>query len=341
MNTLGEVFRCTTWGESHGKAIGCVIDSCPAGIEICSDDFLNEVSRDVIDEELGTPRKEDNEVVILSGIFEGKTIGTPICLAIFNNGQKSTDYYEFKDYYRPGHAEYTYHKRYGYYDYRGGGRSSGRVSISLLAAGTIAKKILSNFNITFESKVVELAGIECIDTASEKFAKEKCLELASEGDSTGGIVALRIIGVPPGVGSPIFGKVNSKIIYAISSLGGVKGIETGMGFKSAKMTGSEFNDPFIIDSDAVTLASNNSGGCLGGISTGMELNFRISVKPTPSIYCQQNSVNYKTMSEEQMTLKGRFDKNFTPRVGPLSEALAAIVLVDQMMLSGHINPAKL
>ncbi|EPR10206.1 chorismate synthase [Ruminiclostridium papyrosolvens] len=341
MNTLGEIFRCTTWGESHGEAIGCVIDGCPAGLEITAKDFTCELDRDITDAELGTPRKESNNVKLLSGVFEGKTLGTPICIVIYNDGQKSGDYYEFKDYYRPGHAEFSYHNRYGFYDYRGGGRSSGRVFISLLAAAAISKKLLKKHNIAFESKVVELAGICCENEEAEKKAKEKCLKIASYGDSSGGIISLRIKGVPSGVGSPVFGKLNSMIMYALSSIGGVKGIECGLGIESAQMCGSRFNDSFIKTSHGASLASNNSGGFLGGISTGMDLLFRIAVKPTPSILCDQNTVNNKTMNEEVIKLKGRFDKNFTPRVGPLAEALASIVLVDQMILSGHINPVRI
>lgn len=341
MNTLGEVFRCTTWGESHGEAVGCVLDGCPAGLMVDLADFIHEIGREVADSELGTPRKETNNVKLLSGIFEGRTIGTPICIAIYNDGQKSKDYDDYKDYYRPGHSEYTYHQRYGIYDYRGGGRASGRVSVSYLAAAVIAKKILSGFNITFESGVEKLAGIDCSNRKGEKAAKQECLDISSCGDSSGGIVSLRVKGVPPGVGSPVFGKLNSLIMYALSCIGGVKGVECGIGFESADMKGSEFNDGFILTPDGVSLSGNNSGGFLGGISTGMELVFRIAVKPTPSISSSQNTVNYKTMTEESITLNGRFDKNFAPRVGPLAEALASIVLVDQMILSGHINPVKI
>lgn len=341
MNTLGEVFRCTTWGESHGEAIGCVIDGCPAGLGLDAEDLEKELERDIAYPELGTERKEENKVKILSGLFEGKTIGTPICISICNNAYRSTDYSQIRDLYRPGHAEYSYHKRYGIYNHCGGGRSSGRVSVSFLAAAAVAKKILSRFDIFFESRVKELAGIECITEENEETAKQKCLEAASKGDSTGGIVTLRIKGVPPGVGSPVFGKLNSLIMFALSGIGGVKGIECGMGFDSARVMGSEFNDGFSAGLNEIYISSNNSGGFLGGISTGAELVFNIAVKPTPSILIPQKTINHKTNKEEILKLKGRFDKNFAPRVGPLAEALASIVLVDQMILSGHIHPTRI
>ncbi len=341
MNTLGNVFRITTWGESHGPAIGFVLDGCPAGLEISEEDIMKELEKDIPENSLGTLRHEPNEIRILSGIYEGKTLGTPICIAIYNKSQNSSDYQQLKTTYRPGHAEYTYHKKYGIYDHCSGGRASGRTCIAYLAAGAISKKILSCHGVDFESRIEELAGIPCTSPDMKEKALKKCMEIGDEGDSTGGIVSLKITGVPVGVGSPMFGKLHSVIIYALSTIGGVKGIECGLGFKSSQMTGSDFNDTLVFENDSVISLTNNSGGVLGGISTGMPLTFKISVKPTPSIYKEHNILNWKTKKEEPACLKGRFDKNFTPRVAPLSESIASIVIVDQMILSGHINPSKI
>lgn len=340
MNTFGTVFRCTTWGESHGEAIGCIIDGCPAGLELECSDIGKELERDVPDSDLGTPRKEPNEARVLSGIFEGRTIGTPICIAVFNTAQKSNDYEQFRHRYRPGHAEYTYHQRFGVYNHLGGGRASGRVYIAHLAAGAVARKLLSLKGIELQSKVEELGGVSCGSGDSEDRARQKCLEIGSAGDSSGGIVSLRIQGVPAGVGSPVFGKLHSSIMYAVSTIGGVKGVECGLGFEAARATGSTFNDPFCIRDGCIAPGGNNAGGVLGGISTGLDLYFRIAVKPTPSMEIPQRTVNWKTGEEETVSVKGRFDKNFAPRVGPLAEALAALVLVDQMILSGHIHPTR-
>jgi chorismate synthase len=341
VNTLGHIFSCTIWGESHGEAIGCVLDGCPAGLALSESDIRNELNRDVLDYELGTPRKEVNKVNILSGVYQGKTIGTPICIAIFNHDQKSADYEPLKYYYRPGHAEYSYHKKYGIYNPYGGGRASGRIFIATLAAGAIAKLILSLKGIAFETEVEELAEVKCSSTEDKKKARRKCLDIAAEGDSSGGVILLRIKGVPQGVGSPLFHKLSSSIICAISSIGGVKGIESGLGFEAARRKGSEVNDAFGVREEEIVPLTNHAGGFLGGISTGLDLLFRVAVKPTPSISKPQKTVNWKTMQEESVSVKGRFDNNFAPRVAPLTEAMASLVLVDQMMLSGHIHPTRI
>jgi chorismate synthase len=339
MNSLGTVFQCITWGESHGEAIGCIVDGCPAGLELTPGDLLMELNRDVPDECLGTTRREQNQVHILSGMFDGQTIGTPICLVIPNTGHRSQDYDRFKHCYRPGHAEFGYHQRYGIYDYRGGGRASGRVCIAYLAAGAIAKKLLEREGIAFQSRVVELAGIPYEDDTKED-ARRKCLEIAASGDSSGGIIALRITGVPPGVGSPVFGKLHSLIMYAVSTIGGVKGVECGLGFEASRLTGSTFNDPFGLEDGQVKPLSNHAGGVLGGISTGLDLEFRIAVKPTSSIARPQKTVNWELDREDTLSVTGRFDSNFTPRVGPIAEALAAIMVTDQLILTSLINPVR-
>lgn len=341
MNSLGRLFRCTTWGEAHGKAVGCVVDGCPAGLELFPSDIQKELEGDIPDCILGTPRKEQNKLKILSGLFENKTLGTPICIMICNRDVHKLDYDRFRDYYRPGHAEYTFHKKYGIYDPHGGGRASGRESIARIAAGAIAKKLLLARRITFHSKVEELAGMDCSSPEKMDAARRECLEIAASGDSTGGIISLAIKGIPVGVGGPVFDKLHSLIMYALSTIGGVKGVECGCGFNAARMKGSKFNDLFGINKENIIPISNNAGGVLGGISTGLDLTFRIAVKPTPSIFRPQKTINWRTNKEEILILEGRFDKNFAPRVAPIAEAMAAMVVADQLMIGGYINPARI
>jgi chorismate synthase len=341
MNSFGLVFRCTTWGESHGKAVGCIIDGCPAGLELLASDIQEELDSDIPDGELGTVRRETNRFEILSGVFEDYTIGTPICIIISNTDRNSRDYEHLRDYYRPGHAEFTYHKRYGIYTPYGGGRASGREAVARLAAGAVAKKLLLTRGILLQSRVEELASVDCSMPGGLERARKKCLEIAGEGDSTGGIVSLAIKGVPAGVGGPVFDKLHSLIMYALSTIGGVKGVESGLGFQVARMKGSDVNDPFGVESGEIVPLTNNAGGVLGGISTGLELDFRIAIKPTPSIFKPQDTVNWKTGKEESLLLHGRFDRNFAPRVAPIAEAMAALVLADQMILAGYINPVRI
>lgn len=341
MNTLGSVFRITTWGESHGEAVGCLIDGCPAGMKLKVEDINLELQRDVPDRQLGTPRREPNRIEIMSGLYGGVTIGTPISIVIYNDAAKSMDYEPVKFLYRPGHAEFTYHKRYGVYNPYGGGRASGRECIARLAAGAVAKKILSSHGIKFESSVDELAGIACDTEEGRRAANEKCIGIGAAGDSSGGIVSLRIRGLPAGIGSPVFGKLHALLMYAMATIGGVKGVECGPGFEAAQKTASTFNDHFeIVDGD-VRPSTNNAGGVLGGISTGLDIKLRVAVKPTPSISKPQKTVNWKTNNEEILALNGRFDVNFTPRVAPILESMAAIVLTDQMILSGCVHPLRI
>lgn len=340
MNSFGRIFSFTTWGESHGEAVGCIIDGCPANLNLTDEDIRKELQRDIPDQLLGTARKESNEFKIFSGIFEGKTIGTPICIVIFNDNKKSKDYEAIRYCYRPGHAEYTYHKRYGIYNPYGGGRASGRECIARLAVGAVAKKILDLNGIVLESSIEELAGIKCTTEAEKKLAFQKCVELSKKNDSTGGVIQLKISGVPAGIGNPVFGKLHSLIIYALSTIGGVKAVECGLGIESSRKKGSEFNDEFAIKDEEIVLETNNAGGVLGGISTGKEMIFRIYIKPTPSIGVTQKFGNWSKGEIEEISLKGRFDSNFTPRVGPVAESMAAAVLVDELMLSGYINPVK-
>jgi chorismate synthase len=341
MNTIGRIFRCTTFGESHGKAIGCVLDGVPAGLNLTYADIERELEKDVPNSLLGTPRKEENNIEILSGILDDITLGTPICIVIYNKEHHSNDYLPLKETYRPGHGEFTYHKRFNTYTPYGGGRASGRECIARLAGGAVAKKLLERFNITFDSKIESLGGFRCDSSADEELAINNCAEIyQTKKDSTGGIINMSIKNVPAGVGSPIFGKLHALLSYSLMTIGGVKGIENGLGFECASLTGSEFNDPFGIVDDEIKPLSNNAGGVLAGISNGQDLTFRIAVKPTPSISIPQKTVNWKKAEEVSFNFNGRFDMNFTPRVIPIAEAMAAMVLVDEMILSGFINPTK-
>lgn len=335
MNTIGNIFRCTTWGESHGQAIGCVIDGCPSNIELSEEDINRELERDVPIQMLGTPRKESNKAQILSGISNNKTLGTPISIIIPNNNQRSKDYSSIQYCYRPGHGEFGYHARYGIYEYCGGGRASGRECVGRLSAGAIAKKILSKMNIFIESEIIELGGVKIYDSESYDKAVKKCLQVWEDNnDTTGGVIKLIVKGLKPGIGNPVFGKLNAEIFYALSTIGGVKGIEQGLGFDSARVKGSEFNDGYRInENNNIELISNNCGGTVAGISTGSDLEFKIAVKPTPSIGHNQKTVNWHKFEETDLKLSGRFDMNFTPRVAVVAESMISIILVDQILLS--------
>ncbi|HNW33823.1 MAG TPA: chorismate synthase [Candidatus Ozemobacteraceae bacterium] len=341
-NSFGTVFRVTTWGESHGPALGAVIDGCPAGLPLDASDIRAQLDRDVPDQELGTPRGETNRFEIMSGLFEGRTIGTPISIIIWNNDARPLSYEVGRDTLRPGHADYTWLSRFGHTDYRGGSRSSGRECIARLAAGAVAGKLIGRLGIGFAGKIVELAGDAVTDAATLEAARQKALRLGEQGDSTGGVIEIHVSGVPAGIGRPVFGKIQSELARAFLSIGGVKGLEIGQGFEAARMTGSEHNDPFGFAPDgSIHTLSNTCGGVLGGITTGGELVFRLAVKPTPTIQKPQQTVNVAKHEVATMSYKGRFDRNFTPRVIPIAEAMAACVLADHLMMSGLLSPCRL
>lgn len=340
-NSFGTLFRVTTWGESHGPALGTVIDGCPAGMPLGAPDIRAQLDRDVPDHELGTPRGENNRFEIMSGLFEGKTLGTPISIVIWNNDARPLSYEAGRDTLRPGHADYTWLCRFGHTDYRGGSRSSGRECIARLAAGAVARKLISGLGIECSGGIVELAGEAVTDEESLSRARAKALAAGEQGESTGGVVEMRIRGVPAGIGSPVFGKIQSDLGHAFLSIGGIKGLETGLGFNAARMTGSEHNDPFACDDDGrIYTMGNNCGGTLGGITTGTDLVFRLAVKPTPTIQKPQRTVNVAKHEAVTMAYQGRFDRNFTPRVIPIAEAMAACVLADHLLMSGIIHPCR-
>ncbi len=336
-NSIGRIFRITTWGESHGPALGCVIDGCPAGIEIKRKHIRKELARDTPYPELSR-RLEDNDFEILGGIFKDLTTGNPISIIIRNRNVRSGDYRDLKDTPRPGHADITYRQKFGHVDWRGGSRASGRTWAAVIAAGAVAKRICEMENISFKSKILEMDGKKLtrknlkgeMATISESCKKE--------GDSSGGMIECRILDLPAGLGVPAFNKFNSDLGGAILSIPGIKSFEIGAGVKSASMRGSRFNDPIVQNDGKISYSTNNAGGVLGGITTGAEVVFRAAVKPTPSIISPQMTVNLSNMEETIIETKGRFDVNYTPRVLVIAEALSAIITADHLMLSGRVSP---
>ena len=323
-SSFGKLFKITTWGESHGPAVGVCIDGCPAGLPLCVSDIQTMLNRRKPGAcKFSTNRKEDDIVKILSGVFEGRTTGTPISLLIENKDAKIDDYENLKDIYRPGHADYTYEAKYGIRDYRGGGRASGRETAARVAAGAIAMKILRVMGIEVNTHIVEISGVS-VDNAEERLRSIK-----EQGDSAGGIIECVIKGVKAGAGEPVFDKLDAVLAHAVFSIGGVKGLEFGSGFASAAMTGSECNDSFYYDG-FVKKRTNNSGGVLGGISDGSDIVFRAAVKPVPSISIEQETVNSKDETVK-VSVGGRHDITAVLRIAPVIEAMAAVVVVDYVM----------
>ncbi len=322
MNTTGRFFRCTTFGESHGRAIGAVVDGCPAGIEFSEDDVMPLMERRRPGKSpLSSPRLEKDEVGILSGVFEGRTTGTPVAMIIRNENFRTGDYDELKDLFRPGHADYTYHEKYGIRDYRGGGRSSGRETAGRVMAGALALKLLSREGIFVNGKITAIHG----EKNPELFENE-ILAAKGSGDSVGGIVEISVKGCPPGLGDPVFGKLDAELASAMMSIGAVKGVEIGDGFSSAEAFGSENNDQMAKSG----FLSNHCGGILGGISNGNEIVVRIAVKPTPSIEKEQKTIDI-TGSERTISVRGRHDPCIVPRIVVVAECMAAIVLADTLI----------
>lgn len=322
MNTFGRNFRCTTFGESHGAGVGVVIDGCPSRMALSEQDIQPLLDRRKPGtSDLVSPRKESDAVEILSGVFQGMTTGTPIALLVKNENTRSSDYEAIKDSFRPGHADITYFEKYGIRDYRGGGRSSGRETLARVAAGAVALKYLGLNGITIQGSAIEVNGKTTPDAMAEAIRDAK-----SRGDSVGGIVEIRAHGCPPGLGDPVFGKLDAGIAGALMGIGSVKGVEIGSGFSAARMLGSEHNDPM----DESGYLSNNAGGILGGISTGQDIVVRIAVKPTPSISLPQKTRNTSGTATE-INILGRHDPCIVPRIIPVAEAMLALVLVDALL----------
>ncbi len=349
-STFGTIFKISTWGESHGKALGVVIDGCPAGLELSEEDiqvYLNR--RKPGQSKIATPRKEADEVEILSGIFEGKTTGTPISLMVRNTSQISKDYSDIASYYRPGHADYTFDAKYGFRDYRGGGRSSGRETIGRVAAGAIACKLLKQLGIQVKAYTKSIGPIEIDyehfdDTAvletktamPDRKADEKAVAYLEESmkklDSVGGVMECVITGVPAGIGDPVFEKLDANLSKAMMSIGAVKAVEIGDGTLVSKAHGSTNNDAFCMENGQISKKTNHSGGILGGMSDGSPIIIRAHVKPTPSIFSTQQTVN-QSGEEIDINIKGRHDPIIVPRAVVVMESMAAITLLDAMMMN--------
>jgi chorismate synthase len=346
-NTFGQLFRLSTFGESHGAAIGGVIDGCPPGITLDLQAIQKELNRRRPGQSaIVTQRKEPDEVQFLSGIFEGRTTGAPIGFIVPNTNQKSDDYSHIKDVYRPSHADYTYDKKYGVRDYRGGGRSSARETISRVVGGAIAKQVVPNITINaFTSSVGEIYidkpyqaldfsltesnAVRCPDIATAARMEECIKEIRKEGDTIGGTVTCVIQNVPIGLGEPVFDKLHAELGKAMLSINAVKGFEYGSGFCGAKMKGSEHNDLFNADG---TTKSNLSGGIQGGISNGMDIYFRVAFKPVATIMQTQTTIDANG-NETEMQGRGRHDPCVVPRAVPIVEAMAALVLADYYLLA--------
>lgn len=339
-NTFGEIFKVTTFGESHGPAVGVIVDGVTPGVEMNEQYIQRQMDkRKPGQSSVTSPRKEYDIVHILSGVFEGKTTGTPLFVMLHNHDMRPEAYSEIQHSFRPGHADFTYLQKYGIRDHRGSGRASGRETAARVAGGAVARKLLERRGVqvlaytqqiggikcrTFDEEVIEQNAVRACDAAAGAEMIKHIERLASIGDSCGGIVECRIRGVIPGLGEPVFDKLDAELAKAMLSIGAVKGIEFGAGFSAASMLGSEHNDGM----SSAGFLSNHSGGIIGGISTGQEIIFRISVKPTSSISVPQKTINVKG-EEQQIKTEGRHDPCICPRIVPVVEAMACLVLEDQ------------
>lgn len=351
MNTFGNLFRLTSFGESHGEAVGGIIDGCPAGLELDMDFIQNELDRRKPGQSrITTPRKESDTVVFLSGIFEGKTTGTPIAFMVKNENQHSSDYDNLKDVFRPSHADFTYFSKYGIRDYRGGGRSSARETIARVVGGAIAKLFLKKLNIdikAYTSQVghialekdytrydlskIEDTAVRCPDPEKAEEMIALINEVKSKGDTIGGIITCVITGTPVGLGEPVFGKLHAALGSAMLSINAVKGFEYGMGF-DVNHRGSEVNDSFFNDHGTISTRTNNSGGIQAGISNGQDIYFRVAFKPVSTILMQQNTVDIHG-NETVVKARGRHDACVLPLAVPIVEAMAALVIMDYYLLA--------
>lgn len=346
-NITGKLFTFTSFGESHGKGIGGIVDGCPSGIALDEVFIQNELNRRRPGQsDISTPRKEGDKVEFLSGIFDGKTTGTPIAFVIWNENQHSTDYDHLKDVYRPSHADYTYQQKYGIRDHRGGGRSSARETASRVVAGAIAKLVLKEKGIeitAYTSRVGHIAMVQPFETVDlsliesnavrcpEPETAEKMIayikQLKAEGDSIGGIISCVIKGVPVGLGEPVFDKLQARLAQSMLSINATHGFDYGRGFEGVNLKGSEMNDAFVKIDDKVTTRTNNSGGVQGGISNGQDIYFRVLFKPVATIAKRQDTLDIHT-NEVELEARGRHDPCVLPRAVPIVEAMAAMTLLD-------------
>ena len=352
-NTFGKQFRFTTWGESHGPAIGCVVDGCPPNIKLKEQDIQVELDkRKPGQSKFTTQRKEDDKVQILSGVFEGKTTGTPISLIIYNQDMRSKDYGNIKDKFRPGHADFTYFKKYGIRDYRGGGRSSARETASRVAAGAIAKKVLEiklgkkfkvlgavtqlgilGCDITkWDDKIISKNHFFCPDKNMVKLWEKYLLGVRKSGSSCGAVIEVRARGIPVGLGAPIYSKLDMDIASAMMSINAVKGVNIGSGMSSAQLSGEQNSDEISQKGKKLKFNSNNAGGILGGISTGQEIIVSFAVKPTSSILTTRKTVD-KFGKNTTISVKGRHDPCVGIRAVPVGEAMMNCVLLDHYLMN--------
>lgn len=356
---FGKMFCISTFGESHGEALGVIVDGCPSNIPIALEDIMKNMDRRKPgNPAVATARKEDDTVEILSGVFEGYTTGTPIAMLIRNGNQKSHDYSQIKDVYRPSHADYTFDQKYGIRDYRGGGRSSGRETVARVAAGAVAKKFLEELGISVTAYTRAIGPITvppeafCIDECranpvnmpSNKLADEAIAYIASAKancDSVGGIVECMITGLKPGIGETVFDKLDARLAYAVMGIGAVKAFEIGSGIEAAKMLGSQYNDAFYSKDGKVGKSTNHSGGTLGGMSDGSDLIFRAHFKPTPSIAKTQQTIN-TALENQSIEIHGRHDPVIVPRAVVVVESMAALTLADLILcdLGADMNRIK-
>ncbi len=347
-NTFGEIIRVTTFGESHGAAVGAVLDGIPPGVPLEAGDIQRELDRRKPGQSaVSSPRKEEDRVQVLSGLFEGKTTGAPVCMVVYNRDQDSSAYDALREVFRPGHADYTFWKKYGTRDHRGGGRSSGRETAARVASGAVAKKILSGRGVRIVAFAQEIAGIrgvtedyDYIERNSVRAAdpnmacamEEAVLDAMRQRDSVGGVVKVVMANVPAGLGDPVFFKLDARLGMAFFSIGAVKGVEFGAGFAAARLKGSENNDPM----EDGRFLRNNSGGILGGISTGEDIIARVAIKPTPSIGKEQKTTDDRGLNR-MIAIQGRHDPCIVPRVIPVIESMAALVLLDALAIQEKIK----
>ncbi len=348
-NAIGKVFCVTTWGESHGRALGAVIDGCPAGLELIEADIQRELDRRKPSQAVAsTSRSEKDQVEILSGVFEGKTTGTPISLLVRNADAREASYSDFKDVFRPGHGDFTYFKKYGIRDWRGGGRASGRETVGRVAAGAVARKVIAASGIEVVAFTRSIGGIEinpaavasyqdlktrlpqnalfCPDQAAAEAMEAKLADVRKEGDTLGGVVEVIVHGCPPGLGEPVFDKMDADLAKALMSIGTVKAVEIGDGCAVAGKRGSEVNDPM----DVAGFAKNSAGGVLAGITTGQNIVLRVYCKPIPSISLPQQTVD-KDGRKRSIEIRGRHDICVIPRIVPVCEAMVCLTLADHLL----------
>lgn len=351
-NSFGRIFRISTFGESHGLGLGVLIDGCPAGLDIDEDFIRSEMQRRKPGQsKITTQRKEEDEFRILSGVFEGKSTGTPIGMVIMNTDQKSKDYSHISDKFRPSHADFTYFEKYGVRDYRGGGRSSARETAARVAAGAIAKMLLNHYGISIQAYVSQVGDLKLeksyleleLDRTEDNIVRcpdaimaEKMIQFIDEirksRDTVGGVVSCVAKGVPPGIGEPVFDRLHAELGKAMLSINAVKGFEYGSGFEGVKMRGSSHNDAFYKEGEKVRTKTNHSGGIQGGISNGEDIYFNVAFKPVATIMQDQESVN-ESGESVLVSGKGRHDPCVVPRAVPIVEAMGALVLVDYLLIS--------